>query len=124
MATQFQGSPGAANFGLTLQSGILLESVNHNFQHDKKMIADADGDMVAKTLYNERLEGNMSGYNLATGYSGTIAAAITLATTPESFLKAGAPAGLCLVESISMTYSNTDYEKIDLSFEQYAGITG
>lgn len=120
MATQFDSQ--VANFGLTSQTGMLLETVTHNFVQDKKMIADADGDMVSKTLYNERMEGSMSGYQLATGFTGTIAAAITLATTPTDHL-VGSVGALTLVESVSRTYSNTDYEKIELTFENYAGIT-
>lgn len=120
MATQFDSQQ--ADFGLDAQTGILLETVTHNFVQDKKMIADADGDMVSKTLFNERIEGTMSGYQLTTGYTGTIAAAITLATTPTDHL-IGSVGTLTLVESIARTYSNTDYEKIELTFENYAGIT-
>jgi len=120
MATQFDSQQ--ADFGLDAQTGILLESVTHNYVQDKKMIADNDGDMVSKTLFNERIEGSMSGYQLTTGFTGTIAAAITLATTPVDHL-VGALGALTLVESIGRTYSNTDYEKIELTFENYAGIT-
>lgn len=120
MATQFDSQ--ASNFGLTAQTGILLETVTHNFVHDKKMIADADGDMVSKTLFNERVEGSMSGYQLTSGFTGTIAAAITLAAAPTGHL-VGSVGALTTVESVGRTYANTDYEKIELTFENYAGIT-
>ena len=121
MATQFSTS--ASTFGLTAQTGMLLETVTHNYVQDKKMIADADGDMVSKTLFNERIEGSMSGYQLTTsGYSGTIAAAISLAAAPVDHL-IGSVGTLTTVESVTRTYSNTDYQKIDLTFENYAGIT-
>jgi hypothetical protein len=120
MATQFDSA--VSTFGLTAQTGMLLESVTHNFVHDKKMIADADGDAVSKTLFNERMEGSMSGYQLTSGYTGTIAAAITLAATPTDHL-VGTLGALTTVESISRSFSNTDYEKIELTFENYNGIT-
>lgn len=120
MATQFQSQ--GSTFGLTAQTGILLESVTHNYVQDKKMIADADGDMVSKTFFNERVEGNMSGYQLTSGFTGTIAASISLAAAPVDHL-VGSVGSLTTVESVSRTYSNTDYQKIELTFENYAGIT-
>jgi hypothetical protein len=120
MATQF-GT--AAPFGLTTQTGIISDGSTWNYAQDKKVIADADGDAVAKAYYNERIEGTLSGFlPTNTPFSGTLAASITLSDAPTDYLK-GAVGSLSIVESVSVTKTNEDYVRIEVAFENHVGIT-
>jgi hypothetical protein len=120
MATQF-GT--AAPFGLTSQTGIISDGSTWNYAQDKKAIADADGDAVAKAYYNERIEGTLSGFlPTSTPFSGTLAASITLSDAPTDYLK-GTVGSLSIVESVSVTKTNEDYVRIEIAFENHAGIT-
>ena len=120
MATQF-GT--AAPFGLTTQTGIITDATSWNYSQDKKVIADADGDAVAKAYFNERIEGTIGGYiPTNTPFSGTLAASLTLSEAPNDYLKCSVGT-LSIVESVSVTKTNEDYVRIEVAFENHSGIT-
>lgn len=119
MATQF-GT--AAGFGLTTQTGVITDGTSWNYTQQKKVIMDADGDPVASTYYGEGIEGTISGFiPSAAAFSGTLAASITLSDAPTDYLK-GSVGVLSIVESVSVTKSNEEYNRIEIAFSNFAGI--
>ena len=120
MATQFGTG---AEFGLTDQTGVITDSTSWNYTQQKKVIMDADGDPVSSTYYGEGIEGTITGYiPTSTPYSTTLAASLSVSDTPTDFL-VGSVGSVSIVESVSVTKANDDYEKIEISFSNYAGIT-
>lgn len=84
---------------------------------------DADGDPTAATYYGEGIEGTLSGYLPTTSpFSVTLAAAVTLSDSLDDFL-VGSVGTVSIVESVSVTKSNEDYERIEVGFSNYVGIT-
>lgn len=119
MATQF-GT--AAPFGLTDETGVLTDGITWNYVQQNKRILDADGDPKTVTYYGEGIEGTISGYlPTSSPFGGTLAASLTLATSPTDYLK-GSVGALTIVESVSVTHSNEDYRRIEIGFSNYAGI--
>ena len=114
MATQF-GTSGV--FGLDdFQAGVIQESNSWNYTDKKKFVMSKVGDDVGSVHYGERVEGTISGLIPATSaFSGTLASAITLTDAPTDFLK-GSLGTSVIVDSISVTQSNEDYQKIEISW--------
>ena len=120
MATQFGTG---ADFGLTAQTGIITDGTSWNYTQQKKTIMDADGDPTASTYYGEGIEGTISGFiPTTTPYSTTLAAALTVSDTPTDYL-IGSVGSLSIVESVSVTKSNEEYERIEVTFSNFSGIT-
>ena len=120
MATQF-GT--AAPFGLTAQTGIISDGNTANSTQQVKRIMDADGDPTAATYYGEGIEGTLSGFlPTPSPFSTTLDAAVTLDDSLDDFM-IGSVGSASIVESISITKSNEDYKRIEVSFSNYAGIS-
>lgn len=120
MATQFGTG---AEFGLTTQTGVITDGTTWNYTQQKKVIMDADGDPTSSTYYGEGIEGTITGYiPTTTPYSTTLAASLSLSDTPTDFL-VGSVGSTSIVESVTVTKANDDYQKLEISFSNYTGIT-
>ena len=120
MATQFGTD---APFGLTAQTGVISDGSTWNYVQQKKTIMDADGDPTASTYYGEGIEGSLSGFLPTTSpFSGTLAASITLSDSPTDYL-IGSVGSTSIVESVSVTKSNEEYNRVEIGFSNFAGIT-
>ena len=121
MATQFPSN--YAVFGLTAETGVVTDNVTWNYSQDSKAIRNATGDTIAKAYYDERIEISFAGYLPATTpYATTLAASLTLATTPTDYLK-GSVGSLTVVESITRTNSNEDYQRIEVNAMNHSLLT-
>jgi hypothetical protein len=119
MATQF-GEDG--EWGMTAQSGIVSDSTSYNFTSDNKMIRGVDGEVAGKTYYAGRMEATLSGYiPSATPWSLAVADVATLTLSPDS-LSIGT-LGSHIVESVTQTYSNEDYARIEARTVSHDGLT-
>lgn len=120
MATQFGTD---APFGLTAQTGIISDGSTANSTQQVKRIMDADGDPTAATYYGEGIEGTLSGFLPTTSpFDTTLAATVDLDDALDDFL-VGNLGNTSIVESISITKSNEDYKRIEVSFSNYLGIS-
>jgi hypothetical protein len=110
---------GATNglFGIaTQQTGFLLDGSSQAFEQDEKMVKNISGDDTGISMYNERIQFSLSGFVPATsGYSGTIAASITLATAPEDHLIGNVTSGIYIVKGITKTQAAEEYRRIELN---------
>lgn len=117
MATSFgtvNGSHGIA----AQQTGFLLDSTSEEYTQDSKQVKNITGDDTGETYFNERIEGSLEGwFPASSGYSGTIASAITLATAPTDHLIGAVTGGSYIVQSITRSASSEDYKRIALRYK-------
>ncbi len=112
MATQF-GT--ASTFGLTFETGVITDSITYSYSQDSKMIRSGSGDTTGKTYYDERCEIAIAGFiPTSSPFATTLAAEITLVTAPTDYFK-GSVGTKTLVESITKTTSNEEYQRIEVS---------
>jgi hypothetical protein len=119
MATTF----GAGAFGITAESGILIQNISFNEKQDKKEVRGTSGDVVGITYYNETIEVKMQGILPTTSaFSTTLAATLVLANSLPDHLKGATTGGSLIVEEVNITYSNEGYKEIEVSAVYYPSI--
>ena len=108
-----------ALFGLSTETGIITEFVSFAYKQDSKELRGATGDVTGKSYYNESADISISGYLPTTSaFATTLASTITLINTVTDFYK-GTGGGSTIVESITKSLSNQDYQKIEVSATNY-----
>lgn len=119
MATSF-GSSGQGIFGIAAaQTGFLLDSVTETYENDSKTVKNITGDDTGESYYNERIMGTLDGwFPSSAGFAGTLASAITLATTPADHLIGAVTGGTTIVQSgLSRTSTADDYRRISVPYK-------
>jgi len=107
------------------QSGFLLDGSSQSYEQDEKMVKDIVGCDTGISMYNERINGTLTGYIPATSaFTGTIAATITLATAPTDYLIGNVTSGLYITKGINATQSNEDYRKLELNYTYNPTLSG
>lgn len=106
------------------ETGIIIETFNVNLKQDKKTIKDRTGNDSSATFYNEQITGSMKGRIPKTSpYNTALATSLTVMNSLSTgLLKGGATSGLTLVDSITLDYSNEDYQSISVEFTKYPNI--
>jgi hypothetical protein len=124
MATQFGAAGSKGVFGITsAETGILADTVTYSSSQESKVVRNITGDTIGKTFYDERIEVSLSGFVPdATQFSGTLAAAITLITTPTDYLK-GSIGTITIIESVTRTHTSEDFQKLDITAMNHPLIT-
>lgn len=104
-------------FGIaTQQTGFLLDGSSQTYEQDEKTVKNISGDDTGIAFYNERMTFSLSGFIPATSaFSGTIAASITLATTPADHLIGSMSGGLYVTKGITTTQASEEYRRIELN---------
>lgn len=112
MATAFGTS---ATFGLVTETGIITDSIGYSYSQESKVVRNGTGDVTGKTYYDERAEVTISGFiPTSTPFSGTLADTISLVTAIPDYFKGSANAST-IVESVTRTHSNEDYQRIEVT---------
>ena len=82
-----------------------------------------DGDTIALSYFDERIEVSISGFVPgATPFATTLAAAITLVTAPTDYLK-GSVGSLTVVESVTRTHSSEEYQRLEITAMNHSLVT-
>jgi hypothetical protein len=117
MATSFGTSAGV--FGIAAQqTGFLLESTSDAYSQDSTTCKNITGDDIGETYFNERIEGSLDGW-LPSGspFTGTLASALTLATTPADHLIGAVTGGTTIVRDITRSSTSADYRRLALNWK-------
>ena len=117
MATSFGTSAGV--FGIAnQQTGFLLESTTETYSQDSATCKNITGDDIGETYFNERIEGSLDGW-LPSGspFTGTLASALTLATTPADHLIGAVTGGTTIVRDITRSSTSSDYRRLALNWK-------
>jgi hypothetical protein len=117
MATSFGTSAGV--FGIAAQqTGFLLESTSDAYSQDSTTCKNITGDDIGETYFNERIEGSLDGWLPASSaFSGTLASALTLATTPADHLIGAVTGGTTIVLDITRSSTSADYRRLALNWK-------
>jgi hypothetical protein len=117
MATSFGTTTGL--FGIaSQQTGFLLDSTSDEYSQDNAAVKNITGDDTGETYFNERIEGTLEGwFPASSGYSGTLAASITLANTPADHLIGSVTGGTTIVQGITRGATSQDYRRITLRYK-------
>ena len=112
MATSFGTTNGL--FGIAAQqTGVLLDSVSDDYTQDSKTVKNITGDDTGESYYNERIEISLDGFAPSSAaFSGTLASAIVLATTPADHLIGAVTGGTYVVTGVTRSSTSEDYRRI------------
>jgi hypothetical protein len=112
MATAFGTS---ATFGLVTETGIITDSIGYSYSQESKVVRNGTGDVTGKTYYDERAEVTISGFiPTSSPFAGTMAATVTLVTAIPDYFK-GSAGSSTIIESVTRTHSNEDYQRIEVT---------
>jgi hypothetical protein len=111
-----------ASFGLTAETGILVESFGKNVSSAKVEKQDNDGDTVLVSYYDKRAVFTVGGVVIgSTGVAAAaVAAAITLANSGIG--AGGVTTGNIHVDSVDFNGTNTDFVSMSVTATQYPAI--
>ena len=114
MPTSFGTTTGL--FGIAAQqTGFLLDSVSNDYAQDSKTVKNISGDDTGEAYYNERIEISLDGYAPSTSaFSGTLASAISLATTPDDHLIGAVTGGTYVITGVTRSSTSEDYRRISV----------
>ena len=111
-------------WGVTEETGCLMQSQNRDVTSKKKPIANHEGDTVAKSYYDFSASYAITAYPTGASLTGIVASAIgdtvTLAGTTSG---AGVTTGLVILEDLSLKEQNEDYAAVDMNLMQHAALT-
>lgn len=105
------------------ETGILIESITHDYTNSNKTIKDRTGNTLGITYYDEQVKISLNGkIPETTPFSGTLAVALTLGNAPDNHLKGGVTGGLVLIEGVTIDMAQEDYKSIKISATKYPNI--
>jgi len=110
---------GNVNFGLTAETGLYVENVDHDFSVSEKWVANEVGDDEAGALYNPQVSGSLSGVIRSDeSITTTLGAAITVANvaTWADYITGYTSGGLVYLKGAKPSLKKDDFEALDLSF--------
>lgn len=98
------------------QTGFLLDGTSQTYEQDEKMVKNISGDDTGISMYNERMQFSLSGFEpSSSSYSGTIAAVISLATAPADHLIGSMTGGTYIVKNVVKTQASEEYRRLEVS---------
>ena len=121
MAATFLGTTG--NWGIPNdQSGLILYDASFDFSQQEKTVLDKSGEIQGLALYQPKVEVKMSGLVAKTApFSAKIGTVLVLANAiPAHLTPTG---GSTIIQQISRSLNNEDFEKIDITATHYPFVT-
>lgn len=117
MAVITIGTTGAT-WGLTAETGVLIQTFSQKNSRDKNEVRDAGGDVALVAYYNPL--GKISFNAVIAGTSGVATAAPGVAMTFANISSSnGAPTGGVYIDDVELAKSNTEFQKINGSATRY-----
>jgi len=112
--TSFGSTTGV--FGIAAQqTGFLLDSASYDYAQDSKQVKNITGDDTGEAYYNERIDISLDGFEPATSaFSGTLAAAISLATAPADHLIGAVTGGTYVIQGVTRSSTSEDFRRISV----------
>lgn len=97
------------SFGLSAETGGLIQNLEIRKTRDKAVVQDEDGDTVGAAYFNPLEEVNVEFF--PTGSTGLAAASVGVALTVANYTPA---AGSIYTEEVTTTRPNTDFRKMSI----------
>ena len=110
------------NWGIPVdQSGILLTDVSFDFSSQEKTVLDRSGEVIGIAFYQSKIDIKLSGLVPASApFSARIGTALVVANAIPAHLPQSG--GTTVVNQISRSLNNEDFEKIEITATHYPHI--
>ena len=114
-------SHGVGTWGLSAaETGMILETINFQYTHEKGEIYDLTGNTSGVTYYDEKIEISLDGE--ITNFSTALGESITILNTIPSLIRAGVSGGSTFLEDVQVSHARRDYRKISAKATYYPNI--
>jgi len=111
-----------ATWGLTAETGIIVQSVGAKTQREKNQVRNESGEFVLVAFYNPTTSYSISG--VMTGTTGISAAAPgVVLTVANTTTVGGVTVGGIYTDDVDVQASNTEFKKITVNATRYPLIT-
>ena len=109
-------------WGLTAETGMLVQSFTAKTSREKNSVRDAAGDIVAVAFYNPTQTISLSGVT-TNSLAATPAPAVALTVANSTTSANGMTAGAIYVDDVEISKANTEFQKISINATRYNAIT-
>jgi len=113
MPAKFYAASGiTADFGITAEGSMLVQSFSYEVSSDKVELYDTDGDLAQVARFNKKASISISGITDSTAPS--VGDTFTIANTA-----AGQLDGTILIDSVTENLSSDNFRTLEISATQY-----
>lgn len=113
MPASFYAAGGiTAEFGITPEANMLVQSFSYEVSSDKVELYDTDGELAQVARFNKKASISISG--ISDSAAPTVGDALTIANTA-----AGQLDGTILIDSVTENLSSDNFRTIEISATQY-----
>lgn len=117
MAVITIGTTGAT-WGLTAETGVLVQTYSQKVSREKNEVRDAIGDVALVSYFNPLAKISFSA--VLAGTTGVATAAPGVAQTFANIAASnGSPTGGVYIDDVELSYANTEFKKISGSATRY-----
>ena len=102
-----------ADFGITAEANMLIQSYSYEVSSDKVELYDTNGDLAQVARFNKKASISISGI-ANDGSAPTVGDPLTIANTA-----AGQLSGTILIDSVTENLSSDNFRTIEISATQY-----
>lgn len=121
-ATETSYGCGDGSFGIpNAESGMVVESITHDYTQDSKSLKDRTGNTCGIAYYNEQIKISING-KIDGNPDYSLAAILTPGNDPQQSYLAGNDSGTILINNITIDFATEDYQSIKISATAYPGI--
>jgi len=106
-------------WGLTAETGILLQRTNAKTTREKNSVRDQNGDIVLNSYYNPVQTISLEGVTKATTGGVVSATPGVLLSLANTFPNNGVNAGGIYTDDVDVARLNTDFQKITVNATRY-----
>jgi len=107
-------------FGLTSESGILVQSFSLTANSEKTEVKNHLGDVALVAYHNNKMTGSVAG--TVAGTTGVAGAAIAASLTVANLESLGGVTGTAYVDSVALTKGADKFQDISVSFTIYPSL--
>lgn len=113
MPASFYAAGGiTADFGITAEANMLVQSFSYEVSSDKVELYNTDGDLAQVERFNKKASISISG--ISNSPAPTVGDVLTIANTA-----AGQLSGTILIDSVTENLSSDNFRTIEISATQY-----
>ena len=114
------GITSGVSFGLTAETGILVQSFSLTANAEKTEVKNHEGDVALVAYHNRKMTGSVAG--TVAGASGVAAAAVAASLTLANLETLGGITGTAYVDSVGLTKGADKFNDLNVAFTIYPAL--